>query len=153
YFTFKYNKSTSIGDHQGSLKLTSDHLIVHINGIDYCGWNREALDVALKKADRLMHAKGASEPISKKDPRWANIRDNEELREGRYTEVTLYEGFSSKRFWDAFEQGYVVVDLRAYSRVVEGKPRPKIRDHGTAFRIHPVNLKMLYDNPPQSKVI
>lgn len=110
--------------------LEDEKLIVrHNNGGPEPYWTHDDLiNAASAKLRKLILVRG-------------KVRTGEDKRFVTYSEATRYSGFRVTQFLQAIERGDICIDFDARTT---GTVTGGLRNHGTKFRIKPVNLAGFY---------
>lgn len=133
YTTLRVGRKTQFGPTTFEITTSNNSLVISADGVEITGWNIEDLTKAVrtKIGGSLLLTKGKAE--------------GDVVTSCSFSTATLYEEFRPESFMNLLHGGEIVIDLRAHSVAVSGRPSLKIRDHGTAFRISEKNLPKLYE--------
>lgn len=133
YTTLRVGRKTQFGLTTFELTPRDNSLIVSADGVEITGWNIEDLSKAVrtKIGGSLLLTKGKAE--------------GDVVTSCSFSSASLYEEFRPESFMNLLHGGEIVIDIRAHSIALSGRPSLKIRDHGTAFRISEKNLSKLYE--------
>jgi hypothetical protein len=127
HVTLDSKKENSVGL---MVKITENRLLICYKENEEAYYNKETLKSAFEsKYHKMIYV----------------LADNEKDEEGnecfRYDEVYLLDGFNFERFSSLIEDGLIKIDLR-----IGHYQNGRVHDHGTAFRIKPVNLPKCFEN-------
>ena len=155
YHSMYFGKARPCGNVSLSLDRMSDgHIhLVEDERTSLISYDPSALTTPFtKKLNRLIFTLGSANPLDPKHPAYQSLVTNGIPREGKFSSVTIYEGFSMDLFWKAFFDGYLSWNVRGWHADIGGK-NLYVRDHGMAWRIHRNHLHMLYEQPPITREI
>lgn len=139
--TIKFEKDTVIFKTGNTLRpdylenLETEHgpceaiTLISNYGIEPCYWPVDTIKdvINTKFANQLVYV-------------LANSKGSKEREYFKFEEAYIFRGISGEKVIDLLERGIILIDIRI-GQYADGTAH----DHGTAFRIHPNNFHLLFD--------